>query len=169
MFTRHYLKRGGNKLEELKKEYALGYTMLREAIEGLTEEELRYKPAPDKWSIHQILIHVTDSEISSTSRLKKVLAEDEPLLISFDQNAWATNLSYDLLDREQHLLLFKLLRSSIQPILDNLTSEQSKRVGVYIDQAQFTFKQLLEFRVKHVRDHLDQIERAKNSYQENQI
>ncbi|MEB2298859.1 DinB family protein [Lysinibacillus xylanilyticus] len=155
-------------MEELIKEYALGYTMLREAIEGLTEEELRYKPAPDKWSIHQILIHVTDSEISSTSRLKKVLAEDAPLLISFDQEAWANNLGYDLLDREQHLLLFKLLRSSMQPILDHLTSEQSKRVGVYVDQAKFTFKQLLEFRVQHVRNHLDQIERVKIAYQENQ-
>ncbi|MEH7354807.1 DinB family protein [Neobacillus drentensis] len=155
-------------MEELIKEYALGYTLLREAIEGLTEDELRYKPAPEKWSIHQILIHVTDSEISSTSRLKKVLAEDEPILISFDQDAWANNLGYDLVDREQHLLLFKLLRSSMQPILDHLTSEQSKRVGVYVDQVRFTFKQLLEFRVQHVRDHLDQMERVKNAYQENQ-
>ncbi|MFF2797513.1 DinB family protein [Lysinibacillus xylanilyticus] len=155
-------------MEELIKEYALGYTMLREAIEGLSEEELRYKPAPDKWSIHQILIHVTDSEISSTSRLKKVLAEDEPILMSFDQDAWANNLGYDLLDREQHLLLFKFLRSSMLPILDQLTSEQSKRVGVYVDQARFTFKQLLEYRVQHIRDHLDQIERVKNAYQENQ-
>ncbi|MGE8205289.1 DinB family protein [Heyndrickxia sp. NPDC080065] len=156
-------------MEELIKEYALGYSMLREAVEGLTEEELRYKPAPDKWSIHQILIHVTDSEISSTSRLKKVLAEDEPNLISFDQDAWANNLGYDLLDREQYLLLFKLLRSSMQPIIENLTSEQCKRVGVYADQGRFTFKQLLEYRVLHVRDHLAQIEWVKKAYQENQV
>ncbi|MWV42541.1 DUF664 domain-containing protein [Paenibacillus sp. HJL G12] len=155
-------------MKELIKEYALGYTMLRDAIEGLTEEELHYNPAPDKWSIHQILIHVTDSEISSTSRLKKVLAEDEPTLISFDQDAWANTLGYDLLDREQYLLLFKLLRSSMQTILDNLTSEQNERVGVYPDQERFTFKQLLEFRVEHVRGHLAQIERVKKAYQENQ-
>lgn len=155
-------------MEDLKREYALGYKMLREAIEGLTEEELRYKPAPDKWSIHQILIHVTDSEISSTSRLKKVLAEDKPMLISFDQEAWAKNLNYDLLDRNQHLLLFKLLRSSMQPILEHLTDEQSLREGVYVDQARFSFKQLLEFRVEHVRNHLDQIERVKKAFQENQ-
>lgn len=153
-------------MEDLIKEYALGYVMLRDAIEGLTEEELRYKPAPDKWSIHQILIHVTDSEISSTSRLKKVLAEDEPTLISFDQDAWANNLGYDLLEREQYLLLFKLLRSSMQKILDNLTSEQSERVGVYIDQARFTFKQLIEYRVEHVRGHIAQIERVKKAYQD---
>jgi len=155
-------------LEDLIKEYSLGYTMIWDAIEGLTEEELRYKPAPNKWSIHQILIHVTDSEISATPRLKKVLAEEEPILVSFDQDAWANTLSYDLLDREQYLHLFKLLRISMQPILDNLTSEQSRRVGIYIDQERFTFKQLLEFRVQHVRDHLDQIERVKNSYREKQ-
>ena len=155
-------------MEDLIKEYSLGYTMIWDAIEGLTEEELRYKPAPNKWSIHQILIHVTDSEISATPRLKKVLAEDEPILVSFDQDAWANTLSYDLLDREQYLHLFKLLRTSMQPILDNLTSEQSRRVGMSIDQERFTFKQLLEFRVQHVRDHLDQIERVKNSYREKQ-
>ncbi|MEF2967742.1 DinB family protein [Paenibacillus sp. M1] len=156
-------------MEELIKEYALGYSMLREAIEGLTEDVLRYKPGPDKWSIHQILIHVTDSEVSSTSRLKKVLAEDEPLLISFDQDAWANNLGYDLLDREQYLLLFQLLRSSMQPILEHLTSEQSNRIGVYPDQERFTFKELLEFRVRHVRDHLAQIERVKKAYRENRV
>lgn len=155
-------------MEDLIKEYSLGYTMIWDAIEGLTEEELRYKPAPNKWSIHQILIHVTDSEISATPRLKKVLAEEEPILVSFDQDAWANTLSYDLLDREQYLHLFKLLRTSMQPILDNLTSEQSRRVGIYIDQERFTFKQLLEFRVQHVRDHIDQIERVKNSYREKQ-
>ncbi|SPU38822.1 putative metal-dependent hydrolase [Lysinibacillus capsici] len=155
-------------MEDLIKEYSLGYTMIWDAIEGLTEEELRYKPAPNKWSIHQILIHVTDSEISAIPRLKKVLAEEEPILVSFDQDAWANTLSYDLLDREQYLHLFKLLRTSMQPILDNLTSEQSRRVGIYIDQERFTFKQLLEFRVQHVRDHLDQIERVKNSYREKQ-
>lgn len=162
------LEKGDTELEDLIKEYSLGYTMIWDAIEGLTEEELRYKPAPNKWSIHQILIHVTDSEISATPRLKKVLAEDEPILVSFDQDAWANTLSYDLLDREQYLHLFKLLRTSMQPILDNLTSEQSRRVGMYIDQERFTFKQLLEFRVQHVRDHLDQIERIKNSYREKQ-
>jgi hypothetical protein len=47
-------------MEELIQEFDCGYKMLREAGEGLTEEELRFKPAPDQWSIHQILIHITD-------------------------------------------------------------------------------------------------------------
>ena len=129
-------------MESLIEEYGNGYKILREAIEGLSEEELRFKPALDKWSIHQILIHMSDSEMVSTQRLKKVLSEEEPLLMSIDQDAWANALGYEQLDREQYLLLFQLLRSSMLPILAQLTSEQFERVGKYADAGRFTFKEL---------------------------
>ena len=151
-------------MESLIEEYGNGYKILREAIEGLSEEELRFKPALDKWSIHQILIHMSDSEMVSTQRLKKVLSEEEPLLMSIDQDAWANALGYEQLDREQYLLLFQLLRSSMLPILAQLTSEQFERVGNYADAGRFTLKALLEYRVQHVRGHLAQIEQVKKVY-----
>ena len=151
-------------MKSLIEEYGNGYKILREAIEGLSEEELRFKPALDKWSIHQILIHMSDSEMVSTQRLKKVLSEEEPLLMSIDQDAWANALGYEQLDREQYLLLFQLLRSSMLPILAQLTSEQFERVGKYADAGRFTFKELLEYRVQHVRGHLAQIEQVKKVY-----
>ena len=151
-------------MESLIEEYGNGYKILREAIEGLSEEELRFKPALDKWSIHQILIHMSDSEMVSTQRLKKVLSEEEPLLMSIDQDAWANALGYEQLDWEQYLLLFQSLRSSMLPILAQLTSEQFERVGKYADAGRFTFKELLEYRVQHVRGHLAQIEQVKKVY-----
>lgn len=151
-------------MEALIEEYGRGYMMLREAIDGLSDEELHFRPAPDKWSIHQILIHVADSELVATQRLKKVLAEKEPLLTSWNQDEWATGLEYEKLDREQHLLLFQLLRLNMLPVLAHLTTEQSERVGVYHDAGRFTFKQLLEFRIQHIRDHLAQIERVREAY-----
>ncbi|MFS0552971.1 DinB family protein [Brevibacillus sp. 179-C9.3 HS] len=156
-------------MEKLIEEYGQGYALLRETVEGLSEEELRFQPAPNKWSIHQILIHVTDSEILSTHRMRKVLAEEEPLLQSFDQEAWVDNLGYERLDLEQHLLLFQMLRASMKPILENLTAEQLERVGIYPDGARYMFKELLEIRVQHVHDHLAQIERVKQAYREDRI
>ncbi|MCJ8013423.1 DinB family protein [Paenibacillus sp. KQZ6P-2] len=156
-------------MERLIEEYSQDYALLREAVEGLSEEELRFQPAPDKWSIHQIVIHVTDDEILSTHRMRKVLAEEEPLLLSFDQEAWADNLGYERLDREQHLLLFQILRASMLPLLENLTPEQLERVGKYPDGVRYTFKELLEFRVQHVRDHLAQIERVRQAYREDRV
>ncbi|WP_163857144.1 DinB family protein [Paenibacillus elgii] len=156
-------------MEALIEEYGRGYELLREAVEGLTEEELRFKPAPDKWSIHEILIHLADSELVSTQRLKKVLAEDEPLIMSWEQDVWVKNLGYEKQDREQHLLLFQMLRAHMQPVLVHLTAEQCERVGVYEDGARFTFRQMLEYRVKHVRIHLAQIERVKEAYRQSRV
>ncbi|GMX65462.1 hypothetical protein Elgi_47320 [Paenibacillus elgii] len=156
-------------MEALIEEYGRGYELLREAVEGLTEEELRFKPAPDKWSIHEILIHLADSELVSTQRLKKVLAEDEPLIMSWEQDVWVKNLGYEKQDREQHLLLFQMLRAHMQPVLVHLTADQIERVGVYEDGARFTFHQMLEYRVKHVRIHLAQIERVKEAYRQSRV
>jgi uncharacterized damage-inducible protein DinB len=156
-------------MEKLLEEYRYGYQLLKKAIEGLSEEELCFKPAADKWSIHQILIHVADSELVSTQRMKKVLSEEAPLLMSFDQDAWANSLDYENLDSEQHLLLFKLLRSSMQPILAHLPAQKWERVGIYADAGPFTLKQLLEYRVDHVRGHLAQIARVKESYRQRKI
>ncbi|AWX56441.1 MULTISPECIES: DinB family protein [Brevibacillus] len=150
-------------MEKLIEEYSRDYELLREAIEGLSEEELRFQPAPTKWSIHQILIHVTDSEILATHRLRKVLAEEEPLLLSFDQEAWSDNLGYERLDRERHMLLFQMLRVSMLPLLENLSPEQLERIGQYPDGVRYTFKELLGLRVQHVRAHLAQIERVKQA------
>ncbi|WP_079508917.1 DinB family protein [Mesobacillus jeotgali] len=151
-------------MQLLIEEYSRGYEMLRESIKGLSEEEIRFKPGKDKWSIHQVIIHITDSELVSTYRLKKVLSEPEPLLTSTDQDAWANSLNYEQLDREQYFLLFKLLRTSMLPILLNLTTEQLERGGVYADAGRFTFKELLEYRIQHIRGHLNQIEKLKKSF-----
>ncbi|MBU8769446.1 DinB family protein [Cytobacillus oceanisediminis] len=153
-------------MQALIEEYSRGFTMLRESISELSEEEIRYNPGKDKWSIHQIIIHITDSELVATHRMKKVLSEPEPLLPAPDQDAWASSLVYEQLDREQYLLLFKMLRSSMLPILHNLTTEQLERIAVYPDGARLTFKDLLEFRVDHIRGHLDQIERVKKAFRE---
>ncbi|HWO74399.1 MAG TPA: DinB family protein [Bacillus sp. (in: firmicutes)] len=155
-------------MDALIEEYSRGYEMLQKAIGGLTEEELHFKPAPDKWSIHQIIIHVTDSELVSTARMKKVLAEEEPMLFSVDQDAWTNHLGYEHLDRKQHLLLFQLLRTNMMMIMEHLTTKHFERVGVYPDAGRFTFKELLEFRVQHIRGHLSQIERVKEAYRQSQ-
>nr|WP_309139169.1 DinB family protein [Brevibacillus sp. RS1.1] len=98
--------------------------------------------------------------------MRKVLAEEEANLYSFDQDSWVNGVGYDQLDLEQHLLLFQLLRNSMLPILTNLTIQQSERVGVYPDRARFTFKELLEYRIQHVRVHLAQIERVREEYRQ---
>nr|WP_244725017.1 hypothetical protein [Paenibacillus mangrovi] len=58
------------------------------------------------------------------------------------------------------------MNSLLPPLLENLTPEQLDRVGEYPDGARYTFKELLELRVQHVRDHLAQIQRVRQAYRE---
>ncbi len=153
-------------MKALIEEYFQGYDLVREAIADLAEDELRFKPAPDKWSIHEIIIHLADAELVGVQRLKKVLAEDRPMLTSFDQDGWARLLQYGEQDREQYLLLFKLLRASMKPSLDNLSVDQSERVGIHDEAGELSFRQLMERYVNHVRDHLAQIDRVKAAYRQ---
>jgi len=146
--------------------YLQGEERLRAAIAGLSEEELRFKPAPGKWSIHEIIVHVADAELVGVQRMKKVLAEERPLLTSYDQDSWAHSLHYDKQDREQSLTLFNMMRESMRPILENLTDELGQRIGLHDEAGELSFRQLLERYVNHVEDHLAQIERVKTAFQQ---
>src|SRR4029077_16819236 len=64
------------------------------AVSGLAPEVLRRKPAPDKWSILEILGHLADIEIVYGYRLRQMLADNKPVIAPMDQDAWARNLGY---------------------------------------------------------------------------
>ncbi|HEY0828495.1 MAG TPA: DinB family protein [Bacilli bacterium] len=153
--------------EQLFNSYANGYNLVSQAISGLSEEEISYKPAPDSWSIHEIIIHLADSDIVGIHRMKKVLAETDPLLTAYDQDLWANNTHYARLDYKQHLALFKLLRESFVSLLGHVTENDLLRTGIHSEAGKLTLKQLLENYIKHVSTHVQQIERVKQAYSSN--
>src|ERR1700757_2427987 len=64
------------------------------AVSGLPDKTLRYKPAPDKWCILEILAHLADMEILYAYRMRQMLADEKPVIAPIDQDAWARNLGY---------------------------------------------------------------------------
>jgi uncharacterized damage-inducible protein DinB len=62
-------------------------TLLRQAIHGLSEEQLdiRYR----NWTIRQIIHHLADSHVHSYIRFKWALTEDQPTIKAYDENRWA--------------------------------------------------------------------------------
>jgi bifunctional N-acetylglucosamine-1-phosphate-uridyltransferase/glucosamine-1-phosphate-acetyltransferase GlmU-like protein len=62
--------------------YAAGASALSEAVRGLTDADLNAFPVPGTWSIRQIVIHVMDSDMVATHRIKRIVAEEKPLLIA---------------------------------------------------------------------------------------
>src|SRR5690554_1623724 len=82
-------------------QYQSASRSLSEAIAGLSPEELARTPPADVaatlggWSIQQVVIHLADAELVYAERMKRVIAEDDPPLLAFDQDRWATWLNYE--------------------------------------------------------------------------
>src|SRR3954451_6520519 len=79
-------------------QYENGGEKLKLAIRGLTREDLIALPAPEgevgKWSIQQVVLHLADCEAVFADRIKRVIAEENPVLPAFDENKWASALHY---------------------------------------------------------------------------
>ncbi len=89
-------------------------------LERFPKRMWRFKPSPKDWSIHEIIIHITDSEANSYVRCRRFVAEPGETLMAYDENGWAERLSYLEQDFEQAVALFKLLRASSYHLIKDL-------------------------------------------------
>src|SRR5688500_11217200 len=87
-------------------QYRDGYAAIAEALLKITPEELDARPGPGRWTPREIVHHLADSEMTSAVRLRRLLAEDRPAIVGYDQNEFARRLHYDR-PHESSLELFK--------------------------------------------------------------
>jgi hypothetical protein len=74
--------------------YLDGPQLLRQAVAGMSQEQLIARPIPGKWSTLEVICHLADFEIVGADRIKRVIAENEPTLFGGDQNVFAARLAY---------------------------------------------------------------------------
>jgi hypothetical protein len=138
----------------LIEEYASGATRPGQAIAGLSESQLNAVPVPGTWSIQQIVMHLMDSDLIGSDRMKRVIAEREPQLIGYDESAFARELHYDKLDAQIACRIFEMNRQLTAVILRNLPDETFQRIGVHNEAGPLTLAQLLQTFVNHLERHL---------------
>src|SRR5258708_39545007 len=100
-------------------DYEKGGNDLRMAVRGLEKEDLMTFPVPGTWSIRQIVIHLLDSELVTADRMKRVIAEEEASLLSFDENRWEKNLAYDQQSVDDAVTIVELNRRNFARVLRN--------------------------------------------------
>jgi hypothetical protein len=152
-------------MNELIQAYASGYEKLAQAVQGISSDLLEFKPAPEKWSIKEVAIHVSDAEMVAIDRMKRVISEDNPLLFKFYPDAWAGRLAYQTLDLQHYLDLFKLQRVGMTAILNGLQETDWQRTGVHNVTGKQTLHDIVKMFAGHVDRHIQQIERNKAAFQ----
>ncbi len=138
--------------------YAAAPDRLVRALDGLSDAELRAHPVPEKWSIQEIAIHVSDSETIGAIRVRKVLMEHQPVLPGYDESIWAAGLRYDRRDasfRRASLHTFRNLRETTAAILREVAPPDWAREGRHPEWG--ALRQLLELYADHGERHIEQI------------
>jgi len=69
----------------LVEKYREGYRVISDALRGISDRELDARTAPGKWSAREIVHHLADSEMTSAIRLRRLIAEDHPMIQGYDQ------------------------------------------------------------------------------------
>jgi hypothetical protein len=140
--------------------YRDGIAEVEKALAGASDEELDRRPAPDAWTAREVAHHLADSETMSTIRLRRLLAEDSPLIQAYEETEWARRLRYDR-PIEQSIALFSAVRLSNLELLARLTDDEWARAGTHSDDGRYSVEGWLAIYAAHGHDHADQIRRAR--------
>jgi hypothetical protein len=138
--------------------YAAGGEKLSLAIRGLTPQDMICMPTDPnvgKWSIQQVVVHLLDSDLINSDRMKRIIAEDNPTLIGYDETKLASNLHYDKQPVADALTIFELNRKLFTIILRQLPDSAFDRVGTHNESGKMTLAQWLERTNKHLDHHLN--------------
>lgn len=135
----------------LVERYAAGATLPADSIAGLTREDLIAFPVPGTWSIQQIVLHLMDSDLIGSDRMKRIIAEESPSLIGYNESAFASRLFYHELDIEAACEIFALNRRMTAAILERLPEETFARKGLHNEDGEITLTKM----IAKYADHLD--------------
>ena len=145
--------------------YAAGGEKLSLAIRGLTREDLLAVPGADanvgKWSIQQVVIHCMDSDLIATDRLKRMIAEDNPSLIGYDENRFVQNLYYAEQPADVAVQIVDLNRKVFAEVLRRLPSSAWDRKGTHNERGPINVAGYLKSTVDHLDHHLNFIHKKR--------
>jgi hypothetical protein len=135
-------------------EYEIGGEKLRNSIKGLLLEDLLAYPVPGTWSIQEIVIHLMDSDLIATDRMKRILAMDNAMLPDYDESAFIKKLYPAEQSAEQAVAIFDLNRQMFSKVLRKLSPEDFERKGIHSKRGPVSMGGQLKLYVWHLDHHL---------------
>ena len=128
-------------------------------IRGLAPRQLAKRPAPDKWSIQEIIGHLADTELVMNCRARWIAFEEHPTLVPFDQEKWAAGRVREAEPLAEILARFRHLRRSQLRLFRHVSKKEFERTGLHPERGVVTLQVQLETLAGHDLNHLAQIRR----------
>ena len=151
------------KHDQLINDYAAGSQMLREAVKGMTREQMTARPVAGKWSTLEVVCHIADFEIVGADRIKRVIAEERPTLPDGDENLFAKGLAYHSRELDEELQVIGSIRAQVARILRTLKEEDFARIGNHTAAGPLTLLALVERGANHIKHHVKFVEEKRKA------
>lgn len=143
--------------------YEHGIQDLRAAVSGMSPDELRARPIPDRWSTLEVVCHIADCEQFFADRMKRTLAMDRPLLLGADGFRYPDSLGYQEHELVEELRLVEITRQQMARVLRLAAEDAWERTAVHSETGLMTLRQLVLHAVNHLRHHLTFIEEKRRA------
>ena len=140
--------------------YGDAYRILTEALARLPKEMWHFKAAPEDWSIHEIVVHITDSEVNSFVRCRRLIAEPGTEVMAYDENGWMKALRYSEQSTDDSIELFKWLRLTSYKLIKGLPESTWVHTIEHPENGTMTMDDWLDVYASHIPDHVEQMERG---------
>jgi hypothetical protein len=134
--------------------YLAGVHVLRQAVRGLTREQVLARPVPGKWSTLEVVAHLADFDPILAARMKCIIALDNPTLIGADENRLAAVLAYHDRDLEEELTIVETTRRQFARILRTLPDSVLQRTGTHTERGPLTLERMLTITTNHIPHHV---------------
>lgn len=151
-------------IQQFLERFRRGGEILATTTTGAAGAELDFKAAPEKWSVRQIVCHLADSEMYAAMRFRRVIAESNPTIEWYDEQAWAENLDYGRRKISQGVETFRNARGETYELIKGLPAEAWSRPYVHSRYGPNTLGGLLKIYTEHLENHVTQIRAARDAY-----
>jgi len=139
--------------------------LLDEVLKQFPREAWSYKPGPERWSIHEIIVHLADSEANSYVRCRRFIAEPGQTVMAYDENRWAEALNYQGQRAEDALDLFKALRRMTYELIKDLPEPTWSNTVDHPENGTMTMDDWLDVYTRHVAEHIRQLQATHAAWQ----
>jgi uncharacterized damage-inducible protein DinB len=130
---------------------------LARALEALTPEQVETQPAPGKWSVREIVVHLADCEVVWSWRLRQVLGEEHATIQPFDQEAWSR--VYAAYSLAQARACFEALRAWNVAFVGALSEADKQRPVTHPERGEEMLWDIVQIMAGHDLHHLERLEK----------
>src|SRR4030095_7581422 len=111
--------------------------------------------------MRRVVIHCMDSDLIATDRLKRMIAEENPTLVGYDENKFVEHLSYQDQPAETAVQVVDLNRKLFANVLRKLPAPAFQRKGNHTERGSVTVADYLKSTVDHLQHHLNFIHKKR--------